>query len=92
MEHPTRHLVIIGHVQSVGFRYTMERKAAELDIRGWVRNRHDGNVEAVIQGTPEAVARMVAWTRHGPRNARVERVEVEPAEGAFEAFDTLPIE
>ena len=92
METHTRHLVIVGHVQGVGFRYTMERKAGELGIRGWVRNRRDGNVEAVIQGTPEAVAHMVAWARHGPRNARVERVEVEPAEGEFDTFVTLPTE
>jgi acylphosphatase len=92
MKHLTRHLVIVGHVQGVGFRYTMERKAAELDVRGWVRNRRDGNVEAVIQGTPETVAHMIAWARHGPRNARVERVEVEPAEGVFDAFGTLPTE
>jgi acylphosphatase len=90
MKHHTRHLVIVGHVQGVGFRYAMERKAAELDIHGWVRNRRDRNVEAVIQGTPEAVAHMVAWTRHGPRNARVERVEVEPAEGVFDVFATFP--
>jgi acylphosphatase len=92
MEDLTRHLVIVGRVQGVGYRYGMQRKAAELGIRGWVRNRLDGNVEAVIQGTPEAVARMIAWTRHGPRNARVERVEVEPGDGVFEGFVTHPTE
>jgi acylphosphatase len=92
MEDQTRHLVIVGHVQGVGFRYAMQRKAGELGIRGWVRNRLDGNVEAVIQSSPEAVAHMLAWARHGPRSARVERVEVEPAEGAFDAFETRPTE
>ena len=97
MHDHTRHLVIVGRVQGVGFRYAMARKAGELGIRGWVRNRLDGTVEALIQGTPDAVARMIAWARHGPRSAQVERVEVEPAEGAPEEvevgdFATRPTE
>jgi acylphosphatase len=92
MELITRQLMIVGRVQGVGFRFAMARKAAELGIRGWVRNRHDGRVEALIQGTPEALALMLAWARHGPRHAQVERVEVEPSEGAFTAFETLPTE
>ena len=87
MQH-TRRLVIIGHVQGVGYRYAMVMKAAEIGITGWVRNRRDGAVEAVIQGSPEAVARMLAWTRHGPRSARVDRVEVEPGEGEYATFET----
>ena len=83
----TRHLLIVGHVQGVGFRLSTARKAAELGVRGWVRNRSDGSVEAVVQGTPDAVAAMIAWARHGPRAARVERVEVEPGEGVFERFE-----
>ena len=92
MEHATRKLVIIGHVQGVGFRYAMARKAQELALRGWVRNRSGGNVEAVIDGAPEAVAQMIAWARHGPRSARVERVEVEPEAGEFEGFEIRPTE
>jgi acylphosphatase len=90
MELSTRHLVIVGRVQSVGFRLTMARKAAELGICGWVRNRADGSVEAVVQGSPEEVAQMLAWARHGPRHAQVDRVEVEPGEGEFALFETLP--
>ena len=92
MQDHTRHLVIVGHVQGVGYRYAMARRAGELGIRGWVRNRLDGKVEALIQGTPEAVAQMIAWARHGPRSAQVERVEVEPAQGEFEDFGTRPTE
>jgi acylphosphatase len=92
MEDQTRHLVIVGHVQGVGFRYAMARKAGALGIRGWVRNRLDGNVEALIQGSPETVAQTIAWARHGPRNAQVERVEVEPGEGEFGDFATRPTE
>jgi acylphosphatase len=84
--HNTRHLVIVGHVQGVGFRHAMAMKAAEIGIRGWVRNRADGNVEALIQGSAQAVARMLQWSRHGPRSARVDRVEVEPGEGEFSDF------
>jgi acylphosphatase len=86
MQH-TRHIVIVGHVQGVGFRQAMLVKAAEIGVRGWVRNRSDGCVEALIQGTPEGVARMLAWARHGPRSARVERVEVEPGAGEFSGFE-----
>lgn len=86
MQH-TRHLVIVGHVQGIGFRHAMAMKAAEIGITGWVRNRSDGAVEAIVQGSPEAVARMLAWARHGPRSARVDRVEVEPGEGEFSTFD-----
>jgi acylphosphatase len=85
--HHTRHLVIVGRVQGVGFRYAMVMKAAEIGLNGWVRNRADGAVEAVIQGTPDAVARMLAWARHGPRSARVDRVEVEPDDGNYSGFD-----
>ena len=90
--HHTRHLVIVGHVQGVGFRYAMVMKAAEIGISGWVRNRRDGAVEAIVQGSPEAVARMLAWTRHGPRSARVDRVEVEPSDGAYSQFEARDTE
>jgi acylphosphatase len=90
MEHSTRHLVIVGHVQGVGFRYAMARKAQALALRGWVRNRTDGNVEAVVQGDPDAVAQMIAWARRGPSSARVERVEVEPDAGELDAFEIRP--
>ncbi len=90
MQDLTRHLVIVGRVQGVGFRHAMTRRAASLDLRGWVRNRLDGNVEALIQGTPDAVAAMIAWARHGPRTADVDRVEVEPDEGEFTTFEQRP--
>jgi len=88
----TRHLIIVGHVQGVGFRYAMARKATQIGVHGWVRNRSDGNVEAVLQGTPEAVAAMMAWARHGPSTARVDRIEVEPDEGVYAEFQTLASE
>ncbi len=90
--HYTRHLIIVGRVQGVGYRYAMARKAAEFGVHGWVRNCSNGNVEAVVQGTPEAVAAVMVWARHGPSAARVERIEVEPCEGEYEGFRTLASE
>lgn len=92
MQPHTRHLVVVGRVQGVGFRYAMARKAAELGVRGWVRNRSDGTVEAMVQGSPDAVAAIMAWARQGPRSARIDRVEAEPGEGEFDSFTTLPTE
>jgi acylphosphatase len=92
MQPLTRRLVIVGRVQGVGFRHAMRRRAAALGIRGWVRNRLDGNVEALVQGDPDAVAVMIAWARHGPRTADVDRVEIEPDDGEFTAFEQRPTE
>jgi acylphosphatase len=85
-----KHLRIIGSVQGVGFREAMRWKADELGITGWVRNRSDGSVEAVIAGSPAAVQRMIAWAQHGPAVARIGRVEVNDAEGEFTNFERLP--
>jgi len=77
-----RRLIISGLVQGVGFRYHMVRAALRLGITGWVRNRHDGSVEAVICGDTDAIAAMIHWSREGPPAARVERVFVEQIEDA----------
>jgi len=71
-----RRVVVHGRVQGVFFRDSCERMASSAGVSGWVRNRNDGAVEAVFEGAPDAVARMVAWSRLGPRRADVERVEV----------------
>ncbi len=83
----SRRLIITGLVQGVGFRYSMAREAAHLGVAGWVRNRHDGSVEANICGNAEGVAAMIAWARQGPPGASVDHVAVEigePASGGFE--------
>jgi acylphosphatase len=72
-----RHVVVYGFVQGVGFRFGVERAARSRGVAGWVRNRPDGAVEAVFEGEPEDVEALVAFCRHGPRGAAVERVEVE---------------
>jgi acylphosphatase len=88
----TRHLRITGRVQGVGFRYFMEGKASDLGVTGWVRNRHDGTVEAMVQGTPEAVDAMIAAARRGPRAAIVVDVRVSDASGDFSGFASRPTE
>jgi acylphosphatase len=88
----TKQLLIAGRVQGVGFRFYMERKARELGVTGWVRNRRDGSVEAVVQGTAGAVEAMIAWARRGPPSAVVAEVRVTDASGDYAAFDTRPTE
>ncbi len=82
----TLRLVIHGRVQGVFFRGSMQREAQRLTVAGWVRNRNDGAVEAVVQGKDVAVDAIVNWARRGPQHASVERVEIESVEGNFTAF------
>lgn len=68
------HFLIQGRVQGVGFRWFVQREAAELELRGWVRNTEDGEVEVVAAGEPEDLDELRASLRRGPRGARVDRV------------------
>jgi acylphosphatase len=88
----TRRLGISGRVQGVGFRYSMERKARGLGVTGWVRNRRDGGVEAVVQGSPEAVAALTEWARRGPPGAIVTDLKEFEGSGDYASFDTRPTE
>ena len=89
-ERVTRRLRVRGLVQGVGYRYSMIDVARRLGVAGWVRNRRDGSVEAVVQGPEGAVEAIVAWAREGPRTGRVDAVEVEPADGDFDGFEQHP--
>jgi acylphosphatase len=71
-----RRVVVHGHVQGVFFRETTRRLAQEHGVAGWVRNTWEGTVEAVFEGPPEAVERLVDFVHRGPAGAAVERVEV----------------
>ena len=88
----TKRLRIEGRVQGVGFRDFMQRKASALGVTGWVRNRSDGSVEAVVQGSDDAVNQLIALARQGPRSAHVTEVRVSDAEGQFPDFDLRPTE
>jgi acylphosphatase len=71
-----RRVVVHGLVQGVFFRDSCRREAQEAGVGGWVRNRPDGTVEALFEGTEDGVQRMLDWVRRGPAYARVERVDV----------------
>jgi acylphosphatase len=78
-----KHVFVVGLVQGVFFRETCRRTALQAGVSGWVRNLRDGRVEAVFEGGPDAVERMVRWAGQGPRGAAVTSIDVleEPAEG-----------
>ncbi len=78
-----RRILVHGLVQGVGFRISLARAAGSRGVDGWVRNRPDGTVEAVLEGTVDAVESLVRWCEQGPRGAAVDWVELqdEPAEG-----------
>ncbi len=71
-----RRVIVHGYVQGVFFRDSVSRLARRYDVNGWVANRWDGSVEAVLEGEAEAVERLVAFCREGPRGAQVESVDV----------------
>lgn len=71
----TRRVVVRGRVQGVGFRWWMVEEARGLGLAGWVRNRRDGTVEAVLHGPADAVAELLRRCAIGPPAARVRAVE-----------------
>lgn len=85
-----KHLLITGLVQGVGYRESMCREATRLGISGWVRNRIDGSVEAVIDGDKTAVAAMLAWTYRGPAAARVTEVMISESDEQCSGFIKRP--
>jgi acylphosphatase len=85
-----KHLIISGRVQGVGYRASMVDEARRLGVTGWVRNRRDGTVEAVVAGDVAAVEAVIAWARRGPPGGRVTEVAVAETAGTFDGFDWLP--
>ncbi len=85
-----RRLVITGLVQGVGFRYAMRAQARLLGVTGWVRNRRDGSVEAMISGDAGQLAAMVEWSRGGPAGSAVDNVMIETASGDYPDFELRP--
>lgn len=71
-----KHLRIIGIVQGVGYRAGFDALARALGISGWVRNRRDGSVEAMLRGDDAAVQQLIAWAQRGPTMARVDRIDI----------------
>lgn len=90
----TCHLRITGRVQGVGYRWNMAQQATALGISGWVRNRRDGSVEAVLCGAADAVQTLIEWAHRGPEFGRVDEVvvtevKVGEAMGGFEQRETV---
>jgi acylphosphatase len=69
-----RYFLVKGRVQGVGFRWFVHREAAELGLRGWVRNTETGHVEVLASGDPEILAELKAALRKGSRGSRVDAV------------------
>ena len=79
------HYLVKGRVQGVGFRWFVQREAAELGLRGWVRNTDDGHVEIIAVGEPDVLAELKAELRKGSRGSRVDAFiehELAESEGA----------
>lgn len=84
-----RRVVVAGRVQGVGFRYAFADEARMRGLGGWVRNRRDGRVEALISGPAADVEAMIAWARVGPPAARVTSIDIEEAIAASVPFEIV---
>ncbi len=83
--------LVRGRVQGVSFRYSMQRKATEFDVTGWVRNLPDRSVQFHAEGSPDGVESLMSWTQTGPAFARIDEVTVDPCDVCrFESFEILP--
>ena len=89
----TRLVTVRGLVQGIGYREACVRRADALSVTGWVRNRMDGSVEVMLQGSPAQLAEMCAWLGEGMSAALVEQLEVtemQPPFSRFDQFQRLP--
>lgn len=87
----SKHLIISGRVQGVGFRYFTYKNAKELRLKGWVKNLQDGTVETVFTGDAENVYEMVEKLKEGPASARVENIENVDGSVDAESFNDFTI-
>jgi len=84
------HLLIQGRVQGVGYRANARRRANRLNLRGWVRNLRNGDVEILVEGPEVEVDRLIVWCHRGPTSAYVSKVNVEKTE-ATNKFDGFAV-
>ena len=88
MERVRARVIIEGRVQGVFYRHHTQEMAFRLEVKGWVKNRRDGGVEAIFEGDQERVDQIIQWCRRGPSEARVKNVSVtwENYTGEFDEF------
>jgi len=88
MEKARARVIVEGRVQGVFFRYHTQEMADQLGVKGWVKNRRDGRVEALFEGERERVDQVIEWCHRGPSEARVMKVSVtwENYAGEYEDF------
>ena len=89
----TKFVQVFVRVQGVGYRYACVQQARALAVTGWVRNRMDDSVEAMLQGTPQQLADMCDWMREGTPSALVEKMDmtdVPPPFPRLEGFEQRP--
>ncbi|UCF95826.1 MAG: acylphosphatase [Spirochaetaceae bacterium] len=84
-----KRVVIAGRVQGVFYRVTMREYAQALNVNGWVKNRHDGKVEALLEGEVEDLEKLIRWCYQGPPGARVSAVKVKTEQytGEYAGFE-----
>ena len=82
------HVIVTGLVQGVYYRVTVRQEARTLGITGWVKNRPDGTVEAMLEGEKEKVVKLIDWCRQGPPASQVSGVQVEWGDfrGEYQGF------
>jgi acylphosphatase len=92
--HESWRIRVTGRVQGVGYRDACVGRARALGLTGWVRNRSDATVEALLQGTPDQLEDMLRWMRSGIATARVDdhAVQIEPSLERLRGFERLPTE
>ena len=83
-------LLVQGRVQGVGYRANTRRMANKLNLKGWVRNLRNGDVELLVEGPEVEVDRLIAWCHRGPTSAYVSKVRIEKSEATRE-FDRFAV-
>jgi len=85
------HIFVEGRVQGVFFRHYIRETATAYNIKGWVRNLHDGRVEMVCEGSGEDIEKMIQWCRQGPPGSYVKKIDTarEEYRGEFEYFEIV---
>ncbi len=90
MNQKTVHIIVEGKVQGVFYRATAKEMADEIGVKGWVKNKEDGNVEIVASGLEQEVEDFINWCRKGPKRAVVTNLIITPLQNqAFEKFEVI---